>query len=168
MVGAGGKDGYYYGCLRNALAAGPTWRTALSPGGPCPLCGEGTLSTAAYDGTRLYVGAGRSLGNDGALGSVVALDPTNGQIIWRATFDSPVIAPVSYANGVVFAAGGTHVVALDALSGAPLWRFNTKAQCVGGVAITDRGIFVGDLSGTLYAFSVSSGGPPRKHVIGRR
>jgi polyvinyl alcohol dehydrogenase (cytochrome) len=61
LVGAGQKDGHYYAFRRNDLAAGPVWKTTLAFGGPCPPCGDGTLSTAAFDGTRLYVGAGRPL-----------------------------------------------------------------------------------------------------------
>lgn len=154
LVGAGQKDGHYYAFLRDDLAAGPVWTTELASGGACPLCGDGTLSTAAFDGERLYVGSGKREGEP-TLGSVVALDPASGKVLWRHATQSPVIAPVSYANGVVFTTAGKHALALDASSGDVLWDFTTKGMCVGGIAITDQGIFFGDLSGALYAFSIS-------------
>ena len=153
LVGAGQKDGHYYAFNRDDLAAGPVWRTVLATGGACPLCGDGTLSTAAFDGQRLYVGGGKRVGET-SLGSVVALDPANGDILWHHPLDSPVIAPVSYSNGVVFTTAGKHAIALDAATGSLLWDFRTKALCVGGIAITDQGIFFGDFSGTLYAFAI--------------
>jgi outer membrane protein assembly factor BamB len=164
LVGAGQKDGGYYAFLRYNLAAGPVWRAPLAKGGACPLCADGTLSTAAFDGKHLYVGSGRPLNSNDALGSVVALDPGTGEVIWQRNLEQPVIAPISYANGVVFTTSGKQAVVLDAGTGEVLWSFQTKAQCVGGVAITDRGIFFGDLSGTLYAFGVPSM-PPRKRAI---
>ena len=88
------------------------------------------------------------------MGSVVALDPTTGNMVWRQPLQSPVIAPISYTNGVVFTTAGRHAIALDAATGEILWNFETKAICVGGIAITDQGIFFGDFSGTLYAFTI--------------
>jgi polyvinyl alcohol dehydrogenase (cytochrome) len=155
MVGAGQKDGNYYAFPRDDIQDGPVWQARLAVGGSCPQCGHGILSTAAFDGIRLYVGSGKPLVEGDWNGSVAALDPTTGEIIWRRNFANPVIAPVSYANGVVFTTTGNTAVALDAATGELLWSFTTNAQCFGGVAITDRGIFFGDLSGTLYAFGIS-------------
>ena len=162
LVGAGQKDGHYYAFDRNDLAAGPVWKTELASGGACPLCGDGTLSTAAFDGHLLYVGSGKRAG-ESFLGSVVALDPTTGSVVWRHPTQSPVIAPISYTNGVVFTTAGKHAMALDASTGDLLWDFATKATCVGGIAITDQGVFFGDFSGALYAFSISE--PTRFRAI---
>jgi polyvinyl alcohol dehydrogenase (cytochrome) len=154
MVGAGQKDGHYYAFSRDELKDGPAWKTPLAVGGSCPQCGHGVISTAAFDGRRLYVGTGKPLVEGEWNGSVAALDPGTGRVIWQRPFAGPVIAPVSYTDGVVFTTTGNNAVALDAASGDLLWSFTTKAQCFGGVAITDRGIFFGDLSGTLYAFGI--------------
>ncbi len=141
LVGAGQKDGHYYAFLRQGLKDGPIWKTQLAQDGACPLCADGVLSTAAFDGTRLYVGSGRPPNAEsGTLGAVYALDPNNGSIVWQHPLDAPVIAPISYSNGVVFTTSGTHVIALDVASGALLWSALTDGMCVGGVAITDRGI----------------------------
>ena len=164
MVGAGQKDGNYYAFARHGLGQGPAWKRQLANGGTCPLCADGVLSTAAFDGRRLYVGSGRPPdADDNVIGAVNALNPNDGSIVWRYPLAAPVIAPVSYANGVVFTTAGTNAIALDAATGALLWKGNTKAMCVGGVAITDRGIVFGDLAGNLYAYAI----PPDAPVRGR-
>ena len=64
------------------------------------------------------------------------------------------IAPVSFANGVVFAVGGNTVAALDAATGTALWSFEMNSWGFGGVAIARGRAYVGDLDGNLYAFGV--------------
>jgi outer membrane protein assembly factor BamB len=155
LVGAGHKDGHYYAFLRSDLADGPVWSAEIAAQGDVPQDGDGTLSTAAFDGTRLYVGGGTPPDADAEThGSVVAVEPSDGTILWRQPFPGPVIAPVSTVNGVVFAAGGNLVEALDAASGKVLWSTRTAAPVYGGIAIAGNSIFVGDLSGKLYAFRV--------------
>jgi outer membrane protein assembly factor BamB len=157
LVAAGHKDGNYYAFLRSDLAAGPVWAAEVAKPGEVPQDGDGTLSTAAFDGTALYVGGGVAPDSTDpfAYGSVVAIDPASGEILWRQSFPGPVIAPVSTVNGVVFAAGGNLVAALDAADGKVLWSYRTTAPIYGGVAIAGGTIFVGDLSGKLYAFRIS-------------
>ncbi|HXH40201.1 MAG TPA: PQQ-binding-like beta-propeller repeat protein, partial [Thermoanaerobaculia bacterium] len=82
--------------------------------------------------------------------------PSDGRILWRHTFTGPVIAPVAFANGVVFAVGGNAVVALDAATGSVLWSYKMKALGFGGVAIAQGRLYVGDLFGTIYAFSAAT------------
>jgi outer membrane protein assembly factor BamB len=156
LVGAGQKDGGYYAFDRNDLASGPVWIATVAILGENPQNGEGTLSTAAFDGKTLYVGGGSPRDNEdpSILGAVSAIDPADGTILWRHTFTGPVLAPVSFANGLVFAVGGKSVVALDAATGSVLWSYQMKSLGFGGVAIARGRIYVGDLSGTIYAFSV--------------
>jgi outer membrane protein assembly factor BamB len=139
LVGAGQKNGYYYAFSRDDLAGGPLWKAPIATPGFCPQCGGGTLSTAAFDGKRLYV---------------VALDPASGAELWRTAMAGPVLAPISFANGVVFAAGGTSCVALDAATGAVLWHGEASEILWGGIAISDGRIFFGDFGGNLYAYEV--------------
>jgi len=74
--------------------------------------------------------------------------------MWQHTFKGPVVAPVSFANGVVFAVGGKTVAALDAATGSLLWSFDMKSWGFGGVAIARGRIHVGDLFGNIYTFGV--------------
>jgi polyvinyl alcohol dehydrogenase (cytochrome) len=168
LVGAGQKDGGYYVFDRNDLASGPIWVAPIAIGGEVPQNGEGTLSTAAFDGKTLYVGGGvpRDNNDPSVLGAVTALSPGDGTILWRHTFEGPVLAPVSFANGVVFAAGGKTVVALDAATGSVLWSFQMKAAGFGGIAIANGTAYVGDLFGTFYAFGLP--GPIAARQPGRR
>ena len=156
LVAAGQKDGGYYAFDRNNLAGGPVWVASIAIKGAVPQNGEGTLSTAAFDGTTLFVGGGRPPDSvdDSVLGAVTAVSPVDGTILWRHTFNGPVIAPVSFANGVVFAVGGKSVVALDASNGAVLWSFEMKSAGFGGVAIARGHAFIGDLFGNVYAFGI--------------
>lgn len=156
LFGAGQKDGGYYAFDRGNVRAGPVWSTPVCVGGSTPQAGEGTLSTAAFDGARLYVGGGAPLGSSdpSLVGTVTALDPSDGRILWQQTFGGPVIAPVSYANGVVFSTAGSLAFGLDASTGRILWSFQTAAPCFGGVAISRGRILFGDLAGTLYCFSI--------------
>ena len=156
LVGAGQKDGGYYAFDRNDLESGPVWIARVAILGPVPQNGDGTLSTAAFDGKTLYVGGGIPRDNEDptVLGAISAIDPTDGTILWRHTFAGPVLAPVSFANGLVFAVGGKSVVALDAADGSVLWSYQMKSLGFGGVAIARGRIYVGDMSGTIYAFSV--------------
>src|SRR2546423_605751 len=156
LVGAGHKDGRYYAFLRSDLASGPVWSAEVALQGEVPQEGGGTLSTAAFDGARLYVGGGSppDSTDPDAHGSVVALDPANGTVLWRQAVPGAVIAPVSTVNGVVFAAGGNLVEALGAADGKVLWSYRTDSLLFGGIAIARDTIFVGDLSGKLYAFRI--------------
>jgi polyvinyl alcohol dehydrogenase (cytochrome) len=156
LVGAGQKDGGYYAFDRNDLAAGPVWVAPLAIGGEVTQQGQGTLSTAAFDGKTLYVGGGIPRDNIdlAVFGAVSAIDPATGKILWRHSFKGPVVAPVSFANGVVFAVGGTTVAALNAATGAVLWSYDMKAWGFGGIAIARGRVYVGDLFGNIYAFGV--------------
>jgi polyvinyl alcohol dehydrogenase (cytochrome) len=156
LVGAGHKDGAYYAFDRNDLVAGPLWISPIAILGATPQAGEGTLSTAAFDGKTLYMGGGMPPGNEDpdVHGAVSALSPGDGAILWQHPFPGPVLAPVSFANGVVFGVGGKTVVALDAATGLVLWTFQMKSAGFGGVAVARGRLYVGDLFGNVYAFGI--------------
>jgi hypothetical protein len=66
----------------------------------------------------------------------------------------PVLGPVSELPGIVVAAGGNTVVFLSASSGA-LLHTSTDASGVvfySGAAIARGEVFIGNMSGTFYAF----------------
>src|SRR5206468_2766722 len=98
LVGAGQKDGGYYAFDRNDLARGPVWVAPIAIAGKNSRHGEGTPSTAAFDGKTLYIGGGipPKTNDPSAFGAVTAVSPGDGKIHWRHTFEGPVIAPVSF------------------------------------------------------------------------
>jgi outer membrane protein assembly factor BamB len=156
LFGAGQKDGKYYAFDRANIQAGPVWTTPICGGGSTPQAGQGTLSTAAFDGTRLYMGGGAPVGSTDpdVQGTLTALDPSDGHVIWQQTFAGTDIAPVSFANGVVFSTAGQLAFGLDAATGRILWSFRTAGTCFGGIAISRGRILFGDLTGALYCFSI--------------
>jgi hypothetical protein len=97
MVGLQNKNGIYYAFDRRSISAGPVWQTLISRPGACPECGIGNIAPSAWDGSKLYVGGGRSdVDGTVCLGVVAALRPTNGQVIWQNCLkDGPVIGAVT-------------------------------------------------------------------------
>jgi hypothetical protein len=148
LVLATGKDGILYALELQTLS--PAWQTTLAVGGPCPQCGQGSLSTPAFDGQRVYVGAGNPP-DVSSYGSVYALEPLTGAVLWMSHLDGPVIAPVTVANGVVYAATLTGLQVFDAVSGALLWRDPTGTAQYGQVAVVDGVVYAGYVNGSLIA-----------------
>ncbi len=115
----------------------------------------------SYTPGRYFLGGGESeFGGDSAQGAVRALDPVTGAIRWSfPLFSPPWAGLLSTGGGVVF--GGTNegeFFALNALTGKPLWHFQTGAvinanpisYAVGGVQ------YVAIASGpTLQVFSLA-------------
>ncbi len=86
-----------------------------------------------YKPGTLFMGGGeRALAGDKAFGAVRALDVSTGKIQWEFRLQSPPWAGVlSTAGGVVF--GGSNegnFFALDAVTGKPLWDFQTGGAIV--------------------------------------
>jgi len=156
LVGAGQKDGSYYAFDRDHLAQGPVWSTPICRDGSSPQSGEGSLSTAAFDGRLLYMGGGAPLESPDPelLGTLTALDPANGHVAWARSFGGPVIAPIAAVNGLVLSTAGNLAFALDAATGEILWSFEPGASCFGGIAISKGRLYFGDLAGNLYCFRV--------------
>ena len=68
--------------------------------------------------------------DDDTWGAVKALDPTSGKVKWEFKFHSPTWAgTLSTAGGLVFTGDMEgYVMALDAGTGKPLWRFQAGAH----------------------------------------
>jgi polyvinyl alcohol dehydrogenase (cytochrome) len=159
LVGVAHKNGTYYAFLRDAIGSGPVWRAAIAQGGSCPDCGDGSISTAAWDGTHLYVAGGRTTINGASCyGSVRALNPTTGAALWQQCVTAgPVIAAITAVPGVVVAAAGPVLLLLDSTSGQRVFTYRDPQN--GGVfygpASVSRGaLYLGSTNGTLYAFGL--------------
>jgi polyvinyl alcohol dehydrogenase (cytochrome) len=156
MVGAVNKNGIFYAFKRDALGSGPVWQTQLSPGGGCPQCGSGDISSAAWDGSTLYVGTTSvSINGSSCTGSVEALNPATGAFIWQhCMLDGPVIGAVVTANGVVAAGEGRYLIVMDASSGSTLYRYEDSGSgstFYGPASISHGIIYIGNMDGHLYA-----------------
>jgi outer membrane protein assembly factor BamB len=162
LVEASNKDGFAYAFDRNDLAAGPVWQTRIAWGGPDPEgSGDGTVSSVVFDGTRIYAAGGRTtIGTLDVPGSVAALDPATGAVIWQRAAPGSVLPALAYANGVLVDGAGRDVEVLDASSGALLFTYATGAVIFGPPAISNGHVYIGSTDGSEYAFAPPNTTPP--------
>ena len=165
VVGVGEKSGVYI--VLDAKTGDFIWNTLIGPGGDMGGMEWGT----AYDGHRIYVSITNQhhipyrLTRNGTLtntvatgGSWAALDPETGKIIWQTADpqtemvgDQTVgvwdLAPVSAANGIVYAASmakrGNEFYALDGATGQILWARPAGSSVNSGPAIVNRSVYWG-------------------------
>lgn len=140
LVAATGKDGVLYVLNRDDFTL--RWTLKLAIECICPECGCGSLSTPAFDGTYLYVGAGSPVsGATFANGSVYAIDPASGRMVWLQSLIGTVLAPVTIANGIVFASTTYGAVALDSGSGTYLWDDSAYGTLYSQAVIADGSLY---------------------------
>ena len=153
LVAATGKDGLLYALQRDDLS--PVWTSQVAVSCLCPQCGCGSLSTPAFDGEALYVGAGVSDPESWAAGTVWAIDPSSGAPLWRRETDGVVIAPVTVAGGLVYAPTSAGLVVLDAASGEPVWNDGNFGLLYSQAVVADGTVFATYLSGDVVAWRPS-------------
>jgi polyvinyl alcohol dehydrogenase (cytochrome) len=169
IIGVGQKSGIYYALDPDTGAT--LWQTQAGPGSSL----GGMEWGSASDGQRIYVAIANYYGLPSAAGSAgswAALDPATGAILWQVADPNgaPDIAPMSVANGVVYAgslsqkAAAPTMLALDAATGNALWNFAPGVSVNAGATIVKDTVYWG--SGysnlglgtggnhTFYAFSV--------------
>lgn len=107
-------------------------------------------STAAIAGDVAYVGLQDS--------SVVALDLTNGAILWTFETNQAVISSPAIAGGTVYVgAYDGCVYAIDAERGTERWRFQTGGEVDSSPAVANGVVYVGSWDGNLYALDSDTG-----------
>ncbi len=162
MVGLENKNGKYYAFKRDQLDT-PVWRTRIA-------IGRGSISSSAWDGQRLYV-AGRTVKLQGVQcpGSLAALNPDTGAIIWQdclknASTPEPatgvlgemVSGAVAAVPGLVAYAQGPYVMLFDAVSGKVLFSYHDTGEDSlfrGWASISNGVLYIGNANGKLYAFA---------------
>jgi hypothetical protein len=159
LVAASNKNGVTYAFDRSHLSAGPIWQLQIAQGGDCPECGDGSISSGAFDGSRLYVAGGTTqISGTVQAGSVRALDPATGDILWEHPTRGPVLAALATANGLVMDGAGSTFEVLDASTGAQLFSYAADGAIEGAPSIAEGCIYVPSSGGTLYAFGLAA--PP--------
>ncbi|ATL28543.1 serine/threonine-protein kinase [Streptomyces formicae] len=92
------------------------------------------------------------------LGTVYALDATDGRDRWRiATESRSSIEPVLVADGHVHVGSGKGLYTLDAVTGTPKWRFQAGGEIVGAPVVADRRIHFGSTDHLLYTLKADDG-----------
>jgi outer membrane protein assembly factor BamB len=153
LVGVINKNGIYYAFKRDALSSGPVWETSVAIGGGNPTSGNGPIAPAAFDGTRLYVGADNTTG---CSGTVNALNPSTGAFIWQHCFTDGgfVDGAVTVTSGGVVAVGeGSNIVVVSAATGASLFTYAAAGLIWGASSIVGSTLYQGDMAGNLYALT---------------
>ncbi len=152
MVGVANKNGTYSAFRRGALGKGPAWTAQIAIGGECPECGDGSISSSAWDGKRLYIAGGNTTINGTSCpGGLDAVNPANGSFIWqRCLPDGPVLGAVSAVPGVIAVGEGSHVELIDATSGGLLFDYATAAGVWSPASILNGRLYVGDNAHNLY------------------
>jgi outer membrane protein assembly factor BamB len=136
--------------------------------------GASTMASAVIAGTAVIVAA---CADGFKSSSAVALDPSNGKILWKSPYGHCDGSP-AYGEGKVFVAsvapgskkyvGSTVVAALDAQTGKPAWVYRNPSPGVWSILSSDESAIAGTyydgiyyqpapLNDELVAFDASSG-----------
>ncbi|MEV1020328.1 PQQ-binding-like beta-propeller repeat protein [Streptomyces sp. NPDC050264] len=93
------------------------------------------------------------------LGTVYALDATDGRDRWRiATESRPAsVDPVLVAQGHVHVGSGQGLYTLDAVTGTPKWRFQAGGEIVGSPVVADGRVHFGSTDHLLYTLKADDG-----------
>jgi outer membrane protein assembly factor BamB len=150
LLGVTGKDGVFYALNRDDLSE--AWTTKISVECICPECGCGSLSTPAFDGTTVYVGAGVPDMNLFESGSVYALEPADGAVKWFRPLLGTVIAPVTLAGGVVFVGTTRGLEALHGESGEPLWSDGDRGVIYSQPVVSNGTVYTTYVNGEIVAW----------------
>jgi polyvinyl alcohol dehydrogenase (cytochrome) len=159
MVGVVNKNGVYYALQQGALSKGPLWRANIARGGTDPDLGDGSISSSAWDGSRLYVAGGNTtIGGMQCPGSVRALNPSTGAFLWQHCVTSrEVLGAVTAIPGVVAVGAGNLLLAFDATTGKTLFVYKDSHQgsAFEAACSISRGVlYIGNFDGILYAFGL--------------
>ncbi len=155
LVSAVNKNGILYTWNRNDLAAGPVWQHQIAVGGECPECGDGSISTGAYNNGVLYwAGGNNDSGPHGTAGSVTAFNAGTGQVLWTRQTDQTIIGSIAYVNGMVAYGEGNTFEVVNAATGALLYSYALPGVIYGPVTVAQSQFYVGDTNAKLYAFGV--------------
>ena len=161
LLSVANKNGIIYTFDRNNLAAGPVWFQAIALGGDCPTCGDGTIASGNFaNGVLYYAGGNRVVNGRGSGGSISALDPGTGNVLWTRQTDSPIFGSPAYVNGMIGLAEGSTFEVLNATNGALLSSYVLPAQVYGAVSVARSQFYVGALDGKLYAFGPGAATAP--------
>jgi outer membrane protein assembly factor BamB len=133
LVGACNKNGIFYALRRSTMTV--AWKRRV--GAPAPHHGISNCSAGAvYDGRVVYVATPRHVINGTAFpGSVQALNPRTGALIWQAGLPNGVIGTPTMGGGGVLAVGTydftktpNAIYLLRASDGKILRRLNRGSQ----------------------------------------
>ena len=152
-VGAVNKDGNFYAFKRASLnkagTATPAWSKTVDSGGEA-------ISPAAFNGTVLFVASGGYYLPNGSstAGTVWAVNPSNGSVLWHHDAPGAILAGLTYANGLVIdgvtdnSYGQGTVELLNASSGGVVTAYSQNGSISGEPIVADGQVIFG--TGACY------------------
>lgn len=131
LVGLASKNGNYYAFDRGNITAGPVWHTKIAVGGSSPA--DGSISSSAWDGSHIYAAGGKTTINGTVcVGSVRALDPATGAIVWQKCLTTgPVIGSVMAVPGLIVLGAGSNldvIASTGSKAGTILFTYNDNVS----------------------------------------
>ncbi len=159
LVGAANKNGKFYAFERGAISKGPIWEDQIAAPGRCPLCGEGAISSAGWNGNTLFIAGGHvTINGIACLGSVQAVNPATGAYRWqRCLNDGAVLAPVTLVPGVAVVMAGKDVLLLNTATGQTLNTLTdtrNNSRYFAGASVSNGVLYVGNMDWNLYAYGL--------------
>jgi polyvinyl alcohol dehydrogenase (cytochrome) len=151
LVAANGKNGVMYVLSRPDLQL--LWSYKLATDCDSPPQGCGSVSTPAFDGKILVTGAGQPDGDGAPPGTVTAFD-LDGNLLWQYAARKAVLAPVTLTPGLVFAASGWGVVALDPATGLELWNDGGHGGSFGQPVVSGGILYTTYVNGDVVAWAI--------------
>ena len=140
LVGAVNKDAIFYAWDRTNVAAGPVWQSTVATASGDPAVGS--IVSASWDGTNLYVGGGSTtINGTSCQANIDALNPSTGAFVWRSCQSSGLFGGLTVVPGVVVEGTlGGNVVFLNTANGSTLLTYKTGVSEIQGECAVSNGI----------------------------
>ncbi len=157
LLSLANKNGNLYTFNRNNLAAGPIWQRQIAIGGDCPTCGDGSIASGVFANGVLYFAGGHTVVNGrGSGGSINAVDPGTGHVLWTHQTEQPIFGSPAYVNGMIGETEGSTFEVINASTGSLLYSYPLNSSSYGAVSVARSQFYVGALNGKLYAFGIGA------------
>lgn len=149
LVGAENKNGIYYALDRDDLAAGPVWtytaeNAAAVTGKACEDINTISSSAWAGAGSPVMV-AGLAVRGSSCIGTLAALNASNGQPEWQTPLPGGVEGSVTEVPGIVAVGAGATVDLLSSSTGQVLFSYTEARQPA------PKGVLFGAPTGDVWA-----------------
>jgi outer membrane protein assembly factor BamB len=130
------------------------WRFAS---GRCTAAAPAVASGLVYEAFLNKPPCNRKPGAPGIDGEIVALEARRGMVRWRHRIGPSESSPLVADGRVYVGDWNGWVYALDAKSGREVWRFRTRGEVKGALALSGRRLYIGSYDHHLYALSARTG-----------
>lgn len=159
LIVAGNKDGYVYGLNASNLSTwtltgghiGTLWETKV------PMTAEQIISPGSYgNGLVYFTTPAVKISGKTADGSVWAIRPSTGAVVWNHTLSGRGIGAPLYANGVLVVAAGQYLWEYAATTGSKIHEWKYSGDFVSAISIAEGRLFAANENDDVYALCVPS------------